>query len=476
MSSGNALQSISGLASGIDTSAIVSAMMSIAKQPEVAIQNKITVETARQNAYKGVLSELNDLTTSYQALTDVGTWAAKQSVSSSDQTYFTATSTGGAAAGSYTLSIANLAQANQYTSSWGTPGQTTASADDTISLTVGSDTTTIDVHAGDSLDTIANTINQTTGAPVYATIFNGNLVLSNKQTGTANAVTVTTGGTSGLSFAQNQAALDAHFTFNGTAGTSATNTVTNAIAGVTLNLKAATTSDQTLNVGAPAPDTDGITDKLNAFVTEYNKVLTDIQDRLSEQPVARPQTDADRTKGVLYGDQSLTRLLSQLRNAFSDPITSLTNPPSQYTSLSQVGLSTGAAVGTGDLNSDSIDGKLVVDTTKFSTALATNFDQVKALFTNLTGSYSTEGLGQRLNGILSPYTSSSVLGGYLNTSIDGETATISGLNSQVQDWETRLALKQQTLQAQFNAMETALSKTQSESASLSQSILSLSGG
>src|SRR6185312_4214012 len=121
-SSTGAFQQISGLASGLDTASIVSALMGVAKQPQVALQNQVTVETARQNAYQAVLNELNDLTTSYQSLTDVGTWAAVQQVGSSDTSAFTAQATGGAAAGSYTLSIQNLAQANQWTSS----GATTA--------------------------------------------------------------------------------------------------------------------------------------------------------------------------------------------------------------------------------------------------------------------------------------------------------------------------------------------------------------
>jgi flagellar hook-associated protein 2 len=466
--SSGSLQSISGLASGLDTTSIVSALMSIAKQPEIRIQNQITVEQARQQAYASVLTELKDLTTSYQTLTDVGSWASTQAITSSDATAVTATRTGGAAAGSYTVSVTNLARANQYTSG----GATSAAAADTIHLSTSAGQTDVQIGAGDTLDTIATKINQTVGSPVYATLFNGNLVLSNKQTGQSNAVTVTTDGGSGITFSQTQTAQDATYSVDGGAPqTSASNTVTTALAGISLNLIGATSgSPVTINVGQPAPDTATITTNLQNFVTKYNSVLEDIKSRLEEQPVPDPQTDADRTKGVLYGDSGLQRLLSQLRNAFSDTITSTTSPASPYSSLSQVGLSTGAAVGTGDLSSDSIDGKLTIDSTAFTTALTTNFDQVKALFTNATGSYSTEGLGQRLSGILSPYTSSSALGGYLNTEVDNETNTIKSLQAQVTDWDPRLALKQQTLQAQFTAMETALSQSQSTSASLTQSI------
>lgn len=469
--SSGALQSISGLASGIDTASIVSALMGIAKQPEVRIQNQITVEQARQQAYQSVLTELQDLTTSYQTLTDVGSWASTQAVTSSDSTAVTATRTGGAAAGSYSVSVSTLARANQYTSS----GATTATGADTIHLTTSAGNTDVAINSGDTLDTIATRINQTVGSPVYATLFNGNLVLSNKQTGVSNAVTVTTAGGSGISFAQTQAAADATYSIGGGANqTSASNTVTNALPGISLNLLGATGANPvTINIGQPAPDTATITTNLQNFVTKYNSVIEDIKSRLEEQPVAKPQTDADRVKGVLYGDSGLERLLSQLRNAFSDTVTSTTSPPSPYSSLAQVGLSTGAAVGTGNLSSDSIDGKMTVDTTAFTSALNTNFDQVKALFTNATNDYSTEGLGQRLDGILTPFTSSSALGGYLGTAVDNETSTITELQAQVTDWDQRLALKQQTLQAQFTAMETALSQSQSTSASLTQSIAQL---
>jgi flagellar hook-associated protein 2 len=471
MSSTGALQTITGLASGIDTNAIVSAMMTIAALPQTALKNQVTVETARQNAYSSVLSELKDLTTSYQALTDVGTWASTQAVGSSDSSV-TATRTAGAAAGSYTVKVQQLARANQYS----TPanGPTSASGAGNIQFTVGGNTTSVAVSAGDSLDTIAAKINQTTASPVYATMFNGQLVVSNKQTGVANAVTVTADASTGLGFSQTQSALDASYSIdNGPVTTTASNTVTTALPGVTLTLNAVNTTGATVTIGQPAPDTANITQKLTDFVNEYNKVVTDIQDRLSEQPVSSPKTDADRAKGVLYNDQGLQRLLGQLRNAFSDTITSTTSPVSPYSSLAQVGLSTGAAVGTGSLSDSSINGMLSVDSTKFASALNSNFDQVKALFTNATGSYSTEGLGQRLQGILKPFTDDALLGGYLSTEVQNEGTRINDLNSQIADWTTRLALKQQTLQAQFTAMETALSQTQATSSALSQQVSQL---
>jgi flagellar hook-associated protein 2 len=205
-------------------------------------------------------------------------------------------------------------------------------------------------------------------------------------------------------------------------------------------------------------------------VTKYNSTLTFILGKLDEPVVTKPTSDADRAKGVLNGDPGLESLLSSLRNSFSDLVS---GRPSNLQSLAQAGLSTGAATGSGALSSDSIDGKLTLDATTFSTQLSAHFDEVKALFTNATGDYSSEGLAQRLDGILGPWTASGASSGLLNTRLDGESNTIKELQTESSDWDQRLALRQQTLQSQFTAMETALSQAQSQIAWLSGEIAKL---
>jgi flagellar hook-associated protein 2 len=462
-------QSISGLASGLDTASIISSLMQIDKQPQVRIQQRITVEQARQQALQGVLSQLNSLQTSYQALTDPSTWADVQTVTSSDDTHVSATRTGGAAAGAYNVSVTQLARANQFTSS----GASSAAADDVIHIQIAGAATPVDVNiaAGDSLDTIAAKISGTSNTPVYASVLNGQIVLSDKSTGTAAKIaSVTTNGTSGLTFAESQTSQDAQFSVDGTDYTRGSNVVDDALAGITLTLKGQTTTPASITVGTPSPDTAGITTKLQAFVTQYNSTLTYILGDLDQQVVPNPQTDADRTQGVLNGDPGLESLVSSLRNSFSDLVS---GRPASLQSLAQIGLSTGSATGTGPLSSDSIDGKLTLDTGTFSDALSSSFDDVKALFTNTTGSYSSEGLAQRLAGVLTPWTASSASNGLLNTRIDGESNTIKDLQSQSADWDQRLAIRQQMLQDQFTAMETALSQAQSESSWLTGEISKL---
>jgi flagellar hook-associated protein 2 len=452
-------QQISGLASGLDTASIISALMLVDKQPQVRIQQKIVTEQARQQALRDVLTQLKSLTSSYQALTDPGTWQDVQAVTTTDDAHVSVTRTSGAAPGAYTIDVTKLARANQFTGSFGV-GITTVQADDTLHITTAAGTTDVDVKAGDTLDTVASKINGTTGVPSYATVLNGKLVLSTKATGVDARITgVTTDGGSGLTFGETQTAQDAAFTIDGNSYTSASNVVTDAMAGLTLTLKG-TTTNASITVGAPAPDTAGIQKKLESFVAQYNTTLGFILGKVDEKPIANPQTDADRAIGVLHSDSGLAGLAGTLRNAFADIVS---NPSSAYQALSQVGLSTGVGVGQGDLSSDSIDGKLSIDSTKFSAALNSHFSDVKALFTNVTGSYASEGLAQRLGDILTPWTATSASNGLLNSRIDNEGATIDSLNKQVGDWDVRLALKEEMLQRQFVAMETALSQAQSQS-------------
>ena len=113
------------------------------------------------------------------------------------------------------------------------------------------------------------------------------------------------------------------------------------------------------------------------------------------------------------------------------------------------------------------------DAGAFSTALSSDLQGVKALFTNATGSYASEGLAQRLGGILNPWTAGSSSNGLLSTRIDGETTTITGLQADSAAWTPRLALKENTLKMQFAAMETALSQAQSQSSWLDGQIAQL---
>jgi flagellar hook-associated protein 2 len=467
---------LSGLASGLDTQSIISQLMAVERQPDVKLQTQQTIEKARKQALTDVQSRLTNLQTAVASLRDPSTWGDVQSTSSSDPTKVDLTRTAGAAAGAYQVTVSQLARANQFSQS---NGATSVAADDVLHITIGTGgaakTTDVNVKAGDSLSTVADRINATSGTPVYASVVNGQLVFSNKTTGTTGAISsVTTNGTSGLTFAESQTAQQAVFEVDGKSFTRDSNIVTDALAGLTLTLKAQipTTAPVTITVGSPAPNTATIQSKVQAFVDQYNSTIDFIQGKLDEKKVPKATTSTDLAKGVLANDPGLESLLSSLRQSVSNVIGGRgTGAP---TMLSDVGLSTGATTGTGALNQDSVAGKLKLDTTKLTDKLTSSFADVKALFTNVTGSYDTEGLAQRLDGYLGAWLDGSGdQASIMSSRLASEQSILDDIQQRRDDLARRLTDKQTQLQLQFTNLETALSKAQTEGQWLSGQLASL---
>jgi len=259
---------------------------------------------------------------------------------------------------------------------------------------------------------------------------------------------------------QTLTANDAAYTINGKPMTSASNIISNGLAGVTLTLNGTTSSDATLVVSAPAPNTTTITNTIQNYVTAYNSTIDLISGYVSDPKVANPKTDAQREAGMLQGDQQLLSILSSLRESVT---TTMSGAAGGMGYLGSIGLSTGAAVGTGTISQDSLKGKITLDTTKLTSALASNLSGVKALFTNATGSYASEGLSQRIDDIVNPQAGSH---GVLAGRVTSEAELITGYAQQIADIEQRVTLREATLRAQFTAMETAVAQLQSTSSSL----------
>jgi flagellar hook-associated protein 2 len=542
---------LSGLASGIDTSSVVDALMAIAKQPQQALQHKQAQAQARSTALGAIKAELNGLKGLADDLRSPGLYAPTQSAFSSDSSKVDVTLMSGAGTGGTSIEVARLASSQQRTFTY-TPN---ASSDTTINFSGG---TSLTVPAGTSIDDLASLINGSSGLPVYAASIadpndlSGNteiLVLSSKtpgsggdfsvqSTGTAsmteipgdakahgvvtaqqtfdytsdpvNPSTITVGGTnvnlaagatiddvvgaingasagvtaskdsngrlvmtsSTAGAAGNFSAASSRLSaYSSTAGADSTlsnlnamfyvdgrstpqyatsNIVSNAIPGLQLTLKAVTTDPVTVTVSSPAPDTDTIKQKVHDFVDSYNALMSDLNSRLSEKPVVPPQTDSDYTKGLFFGDTLLSNIQDRLRSAVMSPIGS--NP--SYTLLSQIGISTGDTTGDGTINQDAVDGKLVIDDDKLTAALASDPKSVQSL---LGGTLGTSGFAQVIDNALD---SEVQAGGDFDTLINQANSQVSDYAGQISDWDQRLSDQQDRLKAQFAAMESALSQSQ----------------
>jgi flagellar hook-associated protein 2 len=458
---------IGGIASGLDTNSIIQAIMAVAQQPQQAIINQQTLEKTRQTDLQTIRTQVTNLQLAISNLMSPSTWTAQQQISSSDPTHVTATGTN-VPPGGFELTVQRLARAAQMTQ---TTSVSSASADDTLHVQIGSGTTyDVAVHNGDSLQTIASNINNKTGTSLFASVVSGKLVLSSQVTGGANTIAVTSDGSlsSDLGMSQTVNPQDAVFTVDGgSPQSSASNVVTSIASGLSVTLSGTTSSPVSVVVNTPGPNVQGVEDAINSFVTTYNQTVDMIQAKLSEQKVVNPQTDADRAVGDLQGDASLTSLLSSLRQAVGNIFT---NAPGGFSAMSSIGLSTGAAVGTGTITQASLNGDLTLDTTALEKALNSNYGAVKQMFSNVTNNYGTEGLVQRLNGVMSSYIGT---GGILNSSIASEQTLIDQLGDQKALWDVRLNDKETALRQQYTNMETAMSQAQSQGSWLSSQITSL---
>lgn len=442
------LLNIGGLASGLDTNAIIAQLMAIERVPRTKLDAKAAQVTARQRALEEIQSRLRALEAAARDLRSVSLWTTSQSVTSSDPTRVRATIGGGAGVGGYQIEVTQLANSAQRTYSFTSP--------------VAAGTITIDGHeiavdAGATIDDVIAAINGDSEATVWAAkLDDGTLVLSSRRTGDTGpgfiALTDTTGAlTEDVTRAKQ--GRDALFTVDGVAGSSPTNEVTNAIPGVTLTLSGVTTTSGpiTVTVGAPGADAEAIEGKLRAFVEAYNSTVELIRSKLTERVVPNATTAADRAKGLLRGDTMLSGLLTQMRQLVYQPLAGL---PEGMDSLADLGISTGAA--SSSISQDALAGKLTLDAAKLSSALASDPNGVKAL---LAGADGVGGWARAFEDLVHD---ASAVGGPLSMRIDGASGELRRLQASMAAMDHRLELREQTLRAQFTAMEAALAASQSQ--------------
>ncbi len=205
-----------------------------------------------------------------------------------------------------------------------------------------------DGTAGDSQLALSLSVTRASGGTVSLGSF-----------GTAN------GGTAGRS-RQVTAGVDAQFKVDGQTLTRSTNSVSDAIAGVTLNLQSAepgTTVNLTI-----ARDTAGIESKISSFVTAYNSVQSFITANTangSSSSTLSSTSAAPSIAGPLANDMSITSMGYSITSALIQSVTGLSG---SYTAASQAGLMTDS------------NGVLSLNKSTFETALANNFTAVKNLF------------------------------------------------------------------------------------------------
>ncbi|MFJ2488665.1 flagellar filament capping protein FliD [Pseudomonas sp. NPDC087639] len=446
-----------GLGSGLDTGAIVKALVNADK---AAKQGQIDRGTATNTSSISGIGTLKSLMTAFtQTLTDLGSLSNPQfpgfAATSSDPKILGATAGNTAVNGNYVVTVGKLATSSKVASAAFAGGNTSPITAGTLTIKQGTGTYNLDIKAGATLQSVRDSINgddKLKSAGISANIvtdsFGSRLVLGSTTTGAGSDISVsgiselaingsTVIGTSGSPMTATSAgsigalAIDAEFTIDGMALTSKSNTVDKAVSGLTLNLVATGTSTVTV-----ASNNDGLKASIQKFVDAYNALANGIT------ALTKPSLDDDGKPTVaaaLTGDALPRSILSAIREPLSQ-----TGSGDKLTVLAQLGITT-----------DQKTGALSFDSTKFTAAMNDKKlgGEVQKMFVGELGS--DNGLLKRMQKAITPF---STTGGILDQRTTSLNKTKTKLTNDQAALDRRIETLTAVLTKKYNDMDTLVGK------------------
>lgn len=360
-----------GFFSGLDFRAIIDAVLNAERVPIKSLKARIDTFEKAKSSFSKFSGLLDDFTSKLDGLNTSAQVAGKTASLSDSNAPFTASAGSDAAAGSYDIDVAQIAQAHRIRSDGMTDRYSPLVSDGTITVQAGGhEAITVDVSAANgnnSLQAVADEINNADEG-VIATIVNDGtydvLVLRSEESGTSHAMTVTDGTNLNLDEAANeiQAAQNASLTIDGIAITSQSNRITSAIQGVTLDLSGATTSTVGLTVGE---DVETAKKSLQDFVDAYNEVNDYFDQQFG--------TAEFRQTSAVAGSSTVRSVQLELQGIVTGSVTGIAD--GKLSSLSELGITIADETGRLEFQSSKFD-DLVSDG---------RFDEVQAVMMS-TGS------------------------------------------------------------------------------------------
>lgn len=222
---------------GIDVQSTVDQLMSLQKAPLTQMQQQQAELQSETSALTDIQTKLQSLETAIQELGNYTGSLAARSVTSSQASSVNATATSSAAVSQHQILVDHIATGSSWYSNPFSATKTFSAG--TFSLQLGSNqAVTINVAQGDTLQTVAKTINsQNAGITenVITDASGSRLTLISNNTGQSNEISVS-GDSVGFGFLESAAAKNASLTVDGVPIDSSRNTLTTVIPGVSLTL------------------------------------------------------------------------------------------------------------------------------------------------------------------------------------------------------------------------------------------------
>ena len=503
---------MTGMFSGMDTESIIQELVS-AKRTKVDTQKKAQTKLEwKQDAWKDLNTKLKNLQSKYIANMRFSDAYSKKTTKVSNSSAVSVITGEGAVNGVQTLEVSRLAktayltggkiQSSKEVTALTTLGDLDATLGDdfsgTITVGAGDKQKTLNIDKNTSISTVLNTMKE---AGLNASYDAGQkrFFVSAKTSGEDGNFSITSGDASGqkalkmlgISYdgsaectgkSDDEAAAhytkgqDAEIYLNGAKFTDSTNVLE--IKGLTFTALSATAPGETVTV-TTEQDTDGIYDMVKNFLKEYNSVVNEM-DKLYNADSAKgyePLTDDEKDAmsetevekweqkikdSLLRRDDNLESLMSAMTSAMSGAVE--VNGKKMY--LSNFGIKTLGYLNAPanqqnayHIDGDEDDANSSGNADKLMTAITNDPDTVinfmQGLADNLYKSVHTKMQSSPLSSIYTVYNDKEMASEY------------SDYTDLIKKWEEKLQDKEDYYYKKFSSMETALSKLNSQTSSLS---------
>lgn len=425
----------SGLSSGLDTASMIEQLVNVERMGATTATTRKSNLDTQKSIVNSLSAGLSTLATATRAL-DLDSEIKPRAATSSDSRVSVAASAG-AVPGVHDVRVKSLATSQVTQSRAFASTAAGVLGTGSVDITVGGVTKSVSWTAADTLGDVASRINNA-DAGVNASVVQVNdgeyrLVMTAKDSGTAKAPTfVDNGDGLDLSNAANikRPATNAVVNVDGIDITRPSNSITDAIAGMTLTLNSVHADGEASARATVSLDSTALTAKVQKVVDAFNSVNAALHNQLD-------YTGTKKGENTLFGDSMLRGLQSALA-------TVKTNAYGENTTLAAIGITIDKG------------GVLTLDSAKLVDAVTKDPDAVSKIFL-------TNGFASAVTGLTDRYTAADGL-------FAAKTQALSDRQKVLQTQIDRINAKadslQERLERQFSALEQALSNMKAQSARL----------
>ena len=497
MASVNSIR-LPGLATGMDTEAMVKAMTTADQEKIDKAQQKEQTVKWQQEIYREVMSDVIDFNEKYFSLTSKDSIVSSSawntlSISSSNSNVISATGTAGATNVDYKFNVTKLAEPAKVQSSIADLKKDSklvslGAKEEKFKIQLGTDdknnpiySKDITIEANDTVETLINKINSSTDGKVKASYseMTGKFTIETKYTGASSEFKIVKedgNGTDALAFLgintiNNDGSVSEFKGSNSQIEVSSkdgsfTKTLSEESNNFTIDgIKYSVNSIGSAEITSKQ-DTDSVVNKMKTFVDDYNKIMDKIYDLVTEKKKADypPLTEAQKEEmdekeikdweknakqGILRNDSEMRRFMDDMQKSiFGDNLNI----------LKEMGISTHE-----DYNKR---GQISLDETKLRDALQNDSQKVYEIFAK-----GPDSMMEKMKSTVKKYVggsssvfakkaglekTASVANNFYSEQLKRQADLIKNLQNKMHDKEDKLYLKFGNLESQMNKLNSQM--------------------